>query len=203
MAMGITRSRVKQAVILTLLLVLLAAVVNVAFAVTVMRSPRARRNIGTNVFGPAAAARGWPVRTPHRDAWPPPTQWCDERSFGYRYYQVHSSVPNAEPQRNGFALQSQVAGWPLPVIEQSEFWWDWEDPALKGPEPSQAIKLRWGGVILNPLLVGVSAAALIVLPSFLVLVARESMRRRAGECTKCGYQLAGFAKCPECGASVG
>lgn len=53
----------------------------------------------------------------------------------------------------------------------------------------------WPGFAINTLLYAAVAAALLAGPGKL----RRALRRRRGQCTRCGYDLAGLAQCPECG----
>lgn len=57
------------------------------------------------------------------------------------------------------------------------------------------IRPRPVGFVLNTL----AYALLLVTLGGTVKRARSLMRRRAGRCTSCGYQLAGLSRCPECG----
>jgi hypothetical protein len=91
-------------------------------------------------------------------------------------------------------------GWPLPVLEQKQMWWDWDDPALKGPEPDPRLQLLPLGLIVNPLIVGSSLFVLLA-GAWVLLVGMRRMRWRAeARCTNCGYPIrTPSTRCAECG----
>ena len=107
--------------------VLIAAVVNVPWALTFMRS---RLSIGTVPLVSMDAAqmpREWPSATPHQTPWPAPNYWWEGRVFGCRRFDVRA-VDYAHLDRNSFTMDVQQIGWPFPVIEQKQMWWDFDDP---------------------------------------------------------------------------
>ncbi|MCC6907956.1 MAG: hypothetical protein IT430_08465 [Phycisphaerales bacterium] len=59
------------------------------------------------------------------------------------------------------------------------------------------LRIIWPGAIINTLLY----VAVLFVPFTLVPITRHHLRRRAGRCTACGYDLRGAAHpvCPECG----
>jgi len=116
---------------LVLILLLLAAV-NVPFAVTKIRSRMGQHAVQVVSARDAdAAGRGWVARTPQADPWPAPESWSKRVRFGHREYDIRWSNP--DPNANGFSMSVQHLGWPLPVIEIKQMWWDWNDPALGNP----------------------------------------------------------------------
>lgn len=179
-------------------IVLLAAVVNVPFAVTRIRSRTAPQPpIAVDLRGPAAAPSGWPVRPPHDFAWPDPNYRVENHAFGFREF--HVTAPGATEGAGRFSLQAQHLGWPLPVIEIRQFWWDWNDPALEGPESDPRPSLLPLGLVANPILVGVPVWIVVaVLPAGAIALRRWA-RAWAGRCQRCGYSLTGVSECPECG----
>lgn len=187
---------------LSLVFILLAlGTINVAFAVTRIRSRTTPQPPTVeNLFGTDAAERGWVVRTPHDGRWPEPTQWTFRRRFGSREYSIHSESP--VPDVNGYQLSLQHLGWPLPVIEIRQMWWDWSDPALQGPEPDPRPHLMPLGIVANPVLVGVPVWIVLVVVPLATMVLRRMVRSRGGRCPWCGYDVEHAAFCPECGPGV-
>ena len=147
--------------------------------------------------GAEAAGKDWVVSTPHETEWPPPESWVMSASFGYRHYDIRAS--GTEPGKNGFSLDATLLGWPLPVIEHKQMWWDWGNPSLSGPEPDPAPKLLLRGLIGNPLLIGTLVFVPLVLTPYALIVARRAWRTRGGDCPWCGYELRDLDRCPECG----
>ncbi len=67
-----------------------------------------------------------------------------------------------------------------------------------GYPPSLPLRPRWSGLLVNSLFYAALVGALV----FGIPVARRLMRRRAGRCERCGYDLRGTPRgmaCPECG----
>lgn len=200
------RSEVRALGVWLVIVLLVVAVVQVPYAVTKIRSrmtPPPTRAVF--LMGTAAAEHGWPAGLPAGHAWPAPESVTVRRAFGFTSFEARAA-PRASGV-NGYTMQVQRLGWPMPVIEIKQMWWDWNDPALGdpangGPEPDPRPGLLPLGLALNPLLVG--------LPIWLVafglpmgwVVARRARRRRRGACVWCGYDLAGLAMCPECGREV-
>ncbi len=81
--------------------------------------------------------------------------------------------------RTGLGVPGWLAGlrWPGSVIPVWPIWW---------------------GLLANAALYGSVAAACLMAPRWV----RRSMRRRRGQCVRCGYDLAGLRVCPECGPVV-
>ena len=185
---------------LLVLFVLIAAAVNVPWALSFMRSRTTSRQVPTARLDDALIPGEWPSSTPHDEPWPPPVQWDEGGAFGCRVYDAGTDRTDAD--RNGFSMEVQHLGWPFPVIEQKEMWWDWDDPKLKGPEPDPALSLKVMGLVLNPLIIGGGPCIVLVLPWFAAVVAVRSWRRKHGRCMACGYPIGESAVCTECGEGV-
>ena len=195
----VTRRHIEHWLRALLILVLVAAAVNVPFAVARLRSRTGKRPSNRLILQGPAAARPWPAATPHWQPWPTPNQFEEYRAFGIREYQVHA--PGATAGQNGFQMEVQMTGWPLPVLEQKQMWWNWNDPKLKGPEPDPALLLRPDGLVFNPVILGTAAFVCLVGPHAAFIVLRRALRRKLGCCIDCGYQIrTDSKKCPECGA---
>jgi hypothetical protein len=196
----ITGRELRRLGVTWLLLVLLAAAVNVPLAVSRWHPPRALWPAPQVNLGGRAMNRAWPASTPHAGPWPAPGTWQKYSAFGVRHYDVRAS--SHEQGRNGFAMRLDQYGWPLPVIEDKEMWWDWNDPALSGPRPDPAPRLLLTGLLVNPLLSGSLAFAVFVLPIALAILIRRAWRRHGRQCLRCGYPIGTSPVCTECGAPV-
>ncbi len=179
-------------------LVLVAAIINVPWALTFMRSRDTVRQVPSAEF--LQLPPEWPVSTPHVKPWPAPESWSEGRVFGCRVFDVRTK--QTEVGRNAFAMEAQLLGWPLPVIEDKQMWWDWDDPALKGPESDPAPTLRLQGLLLNPLILGGGVWAVIVLPWLIAIVATRRWRYQKRRCMDCGYPIGVNVVCTECGRAV-
>lgn len=189
---------------------LIAAAANVPFAVSRVELIGAGSPKGAVAKSVDEIPAAWPIATPHAEPWPAPTSWDEGKSFGRRYF--HISSRNPEPNKNGFSLLLRLSGWPLPVLEQKQMWWDWDSPLLQdvpGLDSDPPMQLMPLGLILNPIIVGSSTWALMVAVFFLTVIRRRAKRLRRGLCLQCGYDLAGLQGdshsdsiiCPECGTS--
>lgn len=197
----ITRCELRRLVRWLLFLLLIAAVVNVPLAVTFIRSRTTRRPPPISM-GHEEMARPWPASTPHAEPWPAPSSWDEWRSFGYRECNVMYRAEDGRG-RNGFQMQVQFLGWPLPVLEKKQMWWDWNDPALKGPESDPRMSVRLEGLILNPLILGGGAFLILRGRWLLVTLIRRADRRRGYRCMSCGYPIrTPSLRCSECGRPV-
>jgi hypothetical protein len=195
-------SEVRLLLVSLVVLVLLAAAMNVPFAITKMRSRSTPVGMKWEQHeGADAAARGWPVSTPHRRVWDAPESWSRWSGFGYEEF--HVSSPTPAPGVNGFSMQVQRLGWPLAVVEIRQMWWDWNDPALDGPEPDPRPQLVPTGLVLNPLMMGGGLWLVLCVLPMAVRVARRVVRRRRGRCAWCGFEVQALAVCPECGVARG
>lgn len=179
----------------------LAAAANVPFAVMRLRSRTTPQPAWNMHLTGSEVARPWPADTPHATPWPLPNLWLEYRAFGYRY--IDARVANAG--RSDFSMTVVLVGWPFPVLEDKQMWWDWNNPAFKGPESDPAIRLRFEGLFLNPLIVGGGVYLVLVAPILTFLAVRSRIRcwhrLHHGLCLFCGYDLRSHPakRCPECG----
>lgn len=181
------------AMLLLVLMVLMAAAINVPWALQFMHSRTTITQVPTARVQGGVTDRPWPAATPHADPWPSPDHWTEGGVFGCRYYDVRSNEQN-------FAMVVQHLGWPLPVIEVKQMWWDWNDPALAGPESDAAPSLMIGGLLLNPLILGGGAWLIFIMPWIAAIIATRAYRKRRNRCLDCGYpNRSGSERCTECG----
>ena len=83
-------------------------------------------------------------------------------SFAHTYYQA---AGEASPGQGGLQMQTDVYGWPMPSLVETSRWWPWNDPAWKSTEEQEApLRPAWTGMLLNPLIFGLSAWVLLVVP---------------------------------------
>ncbi|MFK7759676.1 MAG: hypothetical protein AB8C13_06995 [Phycisphaerales bacterium] len=150
-----------------------------------------------NLFGVDAAKQGWPSATPHDVQWPDPKQWVKYWEFGYRDYNV--VAPSSDPELNGFSMQVQRLGWPFPAVEVKQMWWNWDDPALSGPEPDPRPLLVPLGVVLNPLVVGIPMWVVLCVFPVAIRVGIRLVRGWKGHCVQCGFDAGSNEICTECG----
>jgi len=182
------------AVFLTLLLIFTAA--NAPFAVSRIHSrtaPRAPRVL--LLHDDTVGDRNWPASTPHDEPWPSPDYISLEREFGYSHYHVRGESPDSR----GFSMELERMGWPFAVLEEKRMWWDWDDPALDGPEPDPRMYVKPLGLILNPIILAGIPILVLFGPPALAVVVMRARRRRRGRCVYCAYPLDGVTICPECG----
>src|SRR5687768_2674250 len=136
-----------------LALVLLFAAINTPFAIWCsQQSGPTRGTVVLNEIGPPATKYSWPSRTPHQQPWPPLHQYSVTR-LGFGSVMIHGW---AGGQNSTHHMQTQLFGWPLPTIEHTQRWWPWSDPAWNLPTEPQdkGLRLRWSGLLLNPLILG-------------------------------------------------
>lgn len=187
---------------LLLLFLLIAAAVNVPWALTRMVARLDENKIGLNIIAAPEIPATWPITTPHKTPWPAPEHWREGGVFGCRMYDIRAE---GSQEQGNFAVSLQRLGWPLPVIEKKQMWWDWNEPALDGigePQPDPRPSLILSGLILNPLIVGGGAWAILIGPWVLAIVITRAFRRRKNRCLTCGYPVGTAAVCTECGASL-
>lgn len=78
-------------------------------------------------------------------------------------------------------------------------------PAARTPAGSVSMakslptRIYWPGLAVNTIFFGVLFLVMFILPGR----AKIARRRRLGLCLACGYDLAGLARCPECGLAAG
>jgi hypothetical protein len=188
------------ALLLLLAFIMLAAAVNVPFALSRMRSRTTIMQVPTAALEAASIPDEWPATTPHDVPWPRADDWSQGAAFGCRVFDVRTTPSSTDS--NGFSMDLQLLGWPLPVIEVKQMWWDWDDPKLSGPESDPAPTLRLRGLLLNPLIVGGGAWLILVVPWLAAVIATRSWRRRHHRCMSCGYPIGTSPVCTECGEAV-
>lgn len=106
-------------------------------------------------------------------------------------------------ERTGFARYfdgddegslNMITGW------TDGIWIPWRKPSYfyYGFQPGCVLPTLpvWPGFAVNTAIYGV----LIWLVGFGPFALRRTLRRRRGRCVRCGYDVAGLTKCPECGA---
>jgi hypothetical protein len=192
----------KQAIIFCAL-VLVAAAINVPFAMTCVRPLRAPpRTALKSLRGVKAAAQSWPERWPlEHSPWPPPDSIDILEQFGWKYVNAISDAGRTKGG-NGYQMTTAFYGWPLPCLSESNRWWTWDDPQLSTREnPELPVHLVWSGVLLNPLLAGAMLWLLGVAPFLVAGYLRERRRFGATLCAKCGYPQVPSGVCPECGTA--
>lgn len=179
---------------------LFAAAINAPFAVSRVETLSHRpASPGSMRWGDDVPKR-WPTATPHDEPWPAPTSWNEWRAFGKQRFDVR--WPNPDEGKNGFSMKAHLSGWPLPVLVQKQMSWDWDDPALAGPDHSPAMRLAPVGLILNPIIIGGGLYVLLISTFLAFVIGRRYERMRRGLCLNCGYDVAGLQTCPECGSEV-
>ncbi len=177
-------------------LVLLAAAVNLPLAIRAIPARRAPVAPNVNVFGAEAAARGWPSAPPL--PWPAVTQWSESTAFAFRRRTAWCSNGSTTTHQ----MQVDEFGWPTPALKRVQYWWPWDDPQWSTTEqPDTGLMLQWG-VVANPVLVGAAAWVILVAPALAWFVVRKWSRRRRTLCPNCAYPIGSSEQCTECGAPV-
>lgn len=182
-------------------LVLIAAAINPLVALMCIKSgsDASRVPMKVNVSGPGAAGLGWPIRGPHDQPWPDPTQISRAESFGY--VRVDGWSAESSPRKTTHQMKVEWMGWPLPVLEVRQFWWPWKDPAwASSKESDPSMGVHWLGTTLNPIIAGSSIWLVLFGPVLLWRTVRRMRRRRHGLCRHCGYPIGVSELCTECGA---
>ena len=141
----------RRLVTVLVLLVLLASVVNVPFAVTRLPGDQERMPLQRMFADENAGKRRWPSSTPHAHRWPAPTSWYSLEQFGYANITTHSRFDD----ETRVSMNVRHIGWPLPVAEWKTMQWDDSDPKWQGPEKNPRPRLLLRGLIGNPLIVSV------------------------------------------------
>ena len=201
----ITRREVKRAIILLVAIVLIAAVINVPWALTrvqwlALRHQRTSMRLNEQSLQGPQIPREWPSSTPHATPWPAPNGWDQTTAFGVRTFNVFGGKP--ADGRNGFQMEVEQYGWPLPVLEDKQMWWDWNDPKLNGPENDPPISLMYRGALLNPIIVGGAFWLALIIPLTTIIVFKRQHRRRGNRCINCGYPRGDGNVCTECGTAL-
>lgn len=182
-------------------LILIAALVSLIVGVELSPSGRyqmPRTGSYTDLRGTQAGSKPWPSRTPHKEAWPAPHSWERAHLRGMWHFDVRGRRA-ADPENSDFIMDLWQTGWPLPVIERKHMWWDWDNPALEGPAPDPAAEILYFGLFLNTLILGGGLWLLVFGPLAGWVIGRRFARTLRGQCTFCGYDIAGLKRCPECG----
>ena len=191
----------KRPLLLLLLFILIGAAINLPIAMQFLHSrtsPRAPTLIDKR--GPEAVGYEWPADTPHDIPWPKPSSWMMAGSFGYRHYDVRGWNGTMNDPTDLVIMEVHRMGWPLPVLEQVQMWWPWDDPKWKTTNESDpALYLVWSGVVLNPLIFGLTLWLVFVIPIVLFFNIRLRHRIEQKVCIKCAYPRGTSEKCSECG----
>jgi hypothetical protein len=177
------------------LLVLLAAAVNVPWALTRMQqAPMTMKSMSEVALAADPAARRWPQATPASESWPPPLQWMEAREFGRSVSIVLGDTSRRGPPR--FRMIVSLFGWPLPVIGDTQLFGE-------TGKVQRRQSLQVAGLALNPLILGGGAwVMLVVLPWIVPMSVRRWWRRRHDRCLDCGYPVGVSPVCTECGVAV-
>lgn len=125
---------------------------------------------------------------------------------------------NAGGRETAWAFEEARSGWPMRTfIERSVNVAAYSPltgvtpPAALGALTPPGAFMPWGAgdrqIPFHPIWPGLLVntafyASLIWFGVFRIEVARRAYRTQRGRCAECGYELAGFAKCPECGAET-
>jgi hypothetical protein len=139
----------------------------------------------------------WPAPTPHKEPWPAPERYDISTRLGLR----HDRAAAAPGGTKRLQMEAWRWGWPRPVYERLIMWWDWDDPAMKGPDPTPPTRVIWSGVGLNPVIVGLPVWLALCVPLAIGRL-RRGRRRRAGRCVWCGYPVGIGPVCTECGRAA-
>lgn len=159
-----------------------------------LNSPSQRK-----LLGPEAASFGWQSWTPV--PWPDPTDIDIESTFGRSRRSMR--VPR-EGSNGGFQMMSENYGWPMPVVVQTQRWWDWNDPTLvpagkvQRELASKYTELRWDGLFLPATV----AAVAVWLPTGGLWLFVRRLRRNHRCCVECGYPTNASPVCTECGTVI-
>src|SRR5688572_23165005 len=166
----------KRAAIVIILFALLGAAVNFPLAMWCDKSRMQWTGVKQtmNIFGADAAKRAWPERSPHPLPWPIPTQYVENREFGYRRIHVAHAEETGGSRVNTFSMEVEYIGWPLPCIRRVQMWWPWNDPQwATSQEPDPKRQIHWTGALGNPALLGVGVWIVFILPFELFRINRR------------------------------
>jgi hypothetical protein len=192
--------RVRPLALWLLFFLLLAAAINIAFAATRVRGFHGGPTT-INVIGPEAAPYGWPATSPHDHPWPAPRQWSEYHPGFGETWRLAWGV-DATTNTTSHQMQVGLFGWPLASLESVTYFWPQNDPAWStSAEQSPPLRLRWSGIILNPLIFGGGLWLLLIAMPMAFAALRSRRRLRRGQCPACAYDLRGdhASGCPECG----
>lgn len=148
-------------------------------------------------------ASGWPRKPINAEIrWPAPDKGQEDvlGLLGIRMAQgvsMHSyalrdtgSQADVAQQQPTFTQAVFRTGWPAPAVES---YFEYTPTSYHDSR-----RILWGNILFTALVGGMLVAGIMV--ARYELVAWRDSRR--GTCHGCGYQLAGLARCPECGAVV-
>lgn len=192
----------RRRLLLLPIFVLIAAAINMPFAVWCAKPPPpgVRGRTTFNLIGPEANHTPWPARTPHAQPWPPINQHqIDRIKFGAVRTTCWGST-NPEPRNTTHQIQVERYGWPIASMERVVYFWPWDDPAWSlNARQDTGMRIRWSGTLLNPLVAGSALWLLVVGLPWLVLARRARRRLRRGLCPACAYPYSNPDRCTECG----
>jgi len=195
----LSASAFRWAAALLVVFLLAGTLASLIFAIERFPGPRNRLS-GAVIQVPTDSASVWPAATPHDVTWPTPEEWGVAREFGVWEHNVASGSHDTGGRFQMHVLRS---GWPVPALQQKQMWWDWNNPALDGPDSDPAKEILYFGLAVNTLVVGGGAWLIVIaLPLALLVAYRFWLRaNRAiqGRCLSCGYEVGDMSTCPECG----
>lgn len=176
-------------------LLLIATAVNVPIGLLRLQSRLMVSHLRTvNSVHPAQEKWVWepPAAT---GEWPEPSQWAEYRGIGLHYYRI-----SGERGNDGYQMQVQFSGIPLPVVALPEMWWPWSKfPSGLDCQPDPGVRVLWVGLLVNPVLLAACAWGILVAPIevFFALCWRRRLRRRL--CPYCAFPVGRAGVCTECG----
>jgi hypothetical protein len=173
----------------------------------------------------------WPRQVP--EGWPAPSEvhigrwWCCTTIHAFGGHSVRrleelNALTKASEEMISCNLHISQWGWPMRSLEiqwphsQNMLVSIWlfkrpTEPALRTGLPVSTTLTRsserthlplmpvWPGFVINSLVYATLAGVAVCCPG----VVRRAARRRSGRCVMCGYEVAGLARCPECGVPCG
>jgi hypothetical protein len=155
--------------------------------------------------GHDVASFSWPSWTPV--PWPAPTSadlaWTPGRTTMNIF--AERPIEQASPRRNNFQMQVERYGWPMPLVQHSQRWWDWDDASLvpagkdRRALAGRYLEVLWVGMLVPPIVLASVVVGAFAVPGVLV----RRFRRRRSRCESCGYPIGASAVCTECGVEVG
>jgi len=170
-----------------------------------------------------AGSWAWPVPID----WPQAMQFGSSEEFGLTWTVSGASaapwLSETEPCKSASGLR---AGWPYRAlywyrieecVNLTPVWYDthgvipgsaaWKPLSRWGlwcglvRRDLPALPL-WGDFVLDTALFGAAGAALLLGPRVCFVQVRARRRKKQGQCSACGYHMAGLAACPECGGTA-
>lgn len=179
-------------------LLLIATAVNVPIGLLRLQSRLIVSRLPTvNSAHPAQEKWVWepPAAT---GEWPEPSQWAEYSGIGLRYYRISGKRSN-----DGYQMQVQFAGFPLPVVALPEMWWPWSGfPSSPDCQPDPGVQVLWVGLLVNPILLAAGAWVLLVAPFEAFFAVRWRRRLKRQLCPYCAYPVGQADVCTECGRAA-